>query len=275
LIPLIEIARARVPGQAGADITLLKRGSEFSIRTAGKELMNSRLHASEALLARLTCDRLERREGRRLLIGGLGMGYTLAAALEQLEPDAHITVSELVAAVIEWNRKYIGHLAGRPLDDPRVSLVQEDVAETIGRKRSAWDAILLDVDNGPDGLTRKANDRLYAIPGLKTFALRAAPRRDSGHLVLRRGRGLHPPPGAVRVSDANRECACPPARKRRAAHHLACGKTLTRNRTQVSWMPHGVIDASWRYFLCFNCIASSAPSGRCCSLSFPAVPSHR
>jgi spermidine synthase len=166
LIPLIEIARARVPGHT-EDITLLKRGSEFSIRTAGKELMNSRLHVSEALLARLACDRLERRTGRRILIGGLGMGYTLAAALEQSQPDTHITVSELVPAVVEWNRKHIGHLAGRPLDDPRVSLAQEDIAETIGRKRSAWDAILLDVDNGPDGLTRKANDRLYAIPGLK------------------------------------------------------------------------------------------------------------
>lgn len=167
MIPLIEIARARVPGQTEGDITLLKRGSEFSIRTAGKELMNSRLHASEALLARLACDRLERRTGRRILIGGLGMGYTLAAALEQSPPDTHITVSELVPAVVEWNRKYIGHLAGRPLDDPRVSIAQEDIAETIGRKRSAWDAILLDVDNGPDGLTRKANDRLYAISGLK------------------------------------------------------------------------------------------------------------
>ena len=96
------------------------------------------------------------------------MGYTLAAALEQSEPDTLITVSELIPAVVRWNRKHLGHLAGMPLDNPRVSVLEEDVVETIRKTKYGWDAILLDVDNGPDGLTRKANDRLYGKSGLKT-----------------------------------------------------------------------------------------------------------
>jgi spermidine synthase len=164
--PLEEIARAKVPGDDG-EITLHKRGTEFSIRTAGKELMNSRQHASEDILAKLTCSRLGRKTGQKILIGGLGMGYTLAAALEHSEPDTRITVCELIPAVVEWNRTFMGHLAGRPLEDPRVEVEEEDVAETIHKSESAWGAILLDVDNGPEGLTRKANDRLYSPSGLK------------------------------------------------------------------------------------------------------------
>ncbi|HUU80151.1 MAG TPA: hypothetical protein VMW90_01780 [Acidobacteriota bacterium] len=168
MIPWEEIDRAEVPGHEG-EVILLKRGTEFSIRTAGTVLMNSRLHGSEDALAELTCSRIKRKSGMRILIGGLGMGYTLAAALEQSEPDTLITVSELIPAVVRWNREHLRHLAGMPLDDPRVSVEEEDVAETISKRKSAWDAILLDVDNGPDGLTRKANDRLYSRSGLKTF----------------------------------------------------------------------------------------------------------
>ena len=164
--PWHEIDVAEVPGNGG-DITLLKRGEEFSIRTAGVELMNSRRHGSEEALARLACGRLKGRSGVRILVGGLGMGYTLAAVLEQSEPGTLVTVVELIPAVVRWNRQYMGHLAGMPLDDPSVYVAEEDVAETIARRRSAWDAILLDVDNGPDGLTRKGNDRLYSLSGLK------------------------------------------------------------------------------------------------------------
>ncbi|MFC1822425.1 hypothetical protein ACFL9T_06930 [Thermodesulfobacteriota bacterium] len=167
MIPWEEIDRVEVPGHEG-EVTLLRRGTEFSIRTAGTELMNSRVHGSEGALADLTWSRINRKSGMRILIGGLGMGYTLAAALEQAEPDTFIIVSELIPVVVRWNREHLGHLAGMPLDDPRVSVEEEDVAETIGRKKSAWDAILLDIDNGPDGLTRKANDRLYGRFGLKT-----------------------------------------------------------------------------------------------------------
>jgi len=167
VIPWEEIDRVEVPGDEG-EVTLLKRGSEFSIRTAGAELMNSRRHGSEEALAELTCSRIKRKSGLRILIGGLGMGYTLAAALGQSGPDTLITVSELIPAVVRWNREHLGHLAGMPLDDPRVSVEEEDVGATIRKRKSAWDAILLDVDNGPEGLTRKANDRLYGGAGLKT-----------------------------------------------------------------------------------------------------------
>ena len=165
MIPWVEIDRAEVPG-GEEEVILRKRGTEFSIRIAATELMNSRLHGSEDALAELTCSRISRKTGRRILIGGLGMGYTLAAALQHSGGDSLITVAELIPAVISWNREHLGHLAGDPLADGRVSVRQEDVAATITRKKSTWDAILLDVDNGPDGLTRKVNDRLYDISGL-------------------------------------------------------------------------------------------------------------
>lgn len=168
MIPWKIIDKAAIPGQKG-DITLRKRGDEFSIRTAETELMNSRQHGSEEALARLTCDRLGQKAGLRLLIGGLGMGYTLAAAIEHSKDDARFTVSELIPAVVRWNREVFGHLAGMPLNDPRVFVEQEDVAKTAEKRKSAWDAILLDVDNGPEGLTRKANDRLYTRAGLSSF----------------------------------------------------------------------------------------------------------
>jgi len=165
MIPWIEIDRVKIPGQDGY-LTLQKRGAEFSIRTAGTELMNSRRHGSEDALAEIPFSRIQRKSGVRVLIGGLGMGYTLAAALGKLAPDGRVTVSELIPAVVRWNRQHLAHLAGSPLDDPRVSVREEDVADTLRREKTAWDAVLLDVDNGPEGLTRKANDRLYDRSGL-------------------------------------------------------------------------------------------------------------
>lgn len=166
MIPWKEIDRANVPGNEG-EVILLVRDREFSIRTAGTELMNSRIHGSEESLAELTLSRLDPNANWQILIGGLGMGYTLAATLEQSSSDTQILVAELIPAVIKWNQEYLGHLAGNPLADPRVRVVKQDVVKTIGKQRSAWDAILLDVDNGPAGLTRKANDRLYGNSGLK------------------------------------------------------------------------------------------------------------
>ena len=170
MIPWEEIERAEVPG-GEEEVILRKRGTEFSIRVAATELMNSRIHGSEDALAELTCSRISRKPGRRILIGGLGMGYTLAAALQHSGDDSLITVAELIPAVIRWNRQYLGHLAGNPLADDRVFVRQEDVAKTITREKSIWDAIILDVDNGPDGLTRKVNDRLYGLSGLKNAFL--------------------------------------------------------------------------------------------------------
>ncbi len=166
MIPWQELDRVELPGQAGT-LTLRQRGSEFSIRTTETELMNSRLHGSEDALAELSYSRLNQKEDLRILIGGLGMGYTLAAALAKSDSKTLITISELIPAVVKWNRQHLGHLAGRPLDDPRVSIQEEDVVETIRRKKLFWNAILLDVDNGPNGLIQKANDRLYSISGLK------------------------------------------------------------------------------------------------------------
>jgi len=170
VIPWEEIERAEVPG-GEEEVILRKRGPEFSIRIAATELMNSRIHGSEDALAELTCSRISRKPGRRILIGGLGMGYTLAAALQHSGDDSLITVAELIPAVIRWNREHLGHLAGNPLADGRVFVRQEDVAETITREKSIWDAIILDVDNGPDGITRKVNDRLYGMSGLKNAFL--------------------------------------------------------------------------------------------------------
>ena len=170
MIPWEEIERAEVP-DGEEEVILRKRGTEFSIRVAATELMNSRSHGSEDALAELTCSRISRKRGRKILIGGLGMGYTLAAALQHSGDDSLITVAELIPAVIRWNREHLGHLAGNPLADGRVFVRQEDVAKTIAREKSIWDAIILDVDNGPDGLTRKVNDRLYGLSGLQNAFL--------------------------------------------------------------------------------------------------------
>ncbi len=172
MIPWEEIDRAEI-SENKKEITLRRRGSEFSIRTFNTELMNSRRHGSEEELAELACNRFGK-SNLRILIGGLGMGFTLAAALRFTGVNTFITVSELIPAVVKWNKEHLGHLAGMPLNNPRVILKLEDVAKTIGKEKSVWDIILLDVDNGPDGLTQKVNDRLYTISGLKKsfFALR-------------------------------------------------------------------------------------------------------
>ncbi len=166
MIPWEEIDRTDLPGSTDA-LALYRRGAEFSIRIAGTELMNSRCHASEEAMATEVCRRLEGKAGLHLLMGGLGMGFTLAAALKVLGAQARVTVSELLPAVIQWNLDYFGPLAGSPLEDIRVNVINEDVADTI-RRGAPWDAILLDVDNGPQGLTMAANNRLYDTRGLST-----------------------------------------------------------------------------------------------------------
>ncbi len=166
MIPWEEIDRAKVPGQDN-ELILRRRGQEFSIRTAGTELMNSRIHGSEEALASLAMERIHQKPALNILVGGLGMGYTLAETLKLSRPDTRILVSELIPSVISWNQDHIGHLAGMPLDDPRVRVEATDVASVIKNKKTAWDVILLDVDNGPDGLTKKSNNTLYTTAGLK------------------------------------------------------------------------------------------------------------
>ena len=155
---------AEVPD--GGELRLYQRGGHYMIRTAGTELMASHNYASEEALASLACQRVGRQRRVRFLIGGLGMGYTLAAALRQLRADAEVVVAELVPDVVRWNREHFGHLASFPLEDARVSLHEGDVAQLMRRSRGEFDAILLDVDNGPEGLTREKNDWLYGSAGL-------------------------------------------------------------------------------------------------------------
>ncbi|HSH57074.1 MAG TPA: hypothetical protein VK965_03880 [Halomonas sp.] len=162
-----EIGTASIPGQ-GTRLRLLKRNDEFSIRIAGSpgELMNTRLHASEDALAELACRRVAERPATRVLVGGLGMGFTLAAALAALGEDAEVVVAELVPGVVEWNRGALGAAAGHPLNDARTRVVVGDVGELLRGEPGGFDAILLDVDNGPEGLTRRENDWLYSPKGL-------------------------------------------------------------------------------------------------------------
>lgn len=165
MIPWQHLDTAQVPGD-GDELRLMRRGSEFSIMTGGIELMNSRLSGSEEAMATLAFERIGDRPGARVLIGGLGMGFTLRAALAAFGPDARIVVAELVPAVVAWARGPLAALHGASLDDPRVTLRQGDVGEAIRAGDAAFDAILLDVDNGPGGLSRKENDGLYGPAGL-------------------------------------------------------------------------------------------------------------
>src|SRR4029078_11856375 len=151
---------------AGDNLALIRRGKEFSIMLGTNELMNSRLSGSEAALATLAAKKIEQVAKPHMLIGGLGMGFTLRAALGALGNKAQIMRVELVRAVVAWARGPMAAIFGDSLGDPRVSIREADVTEIIRAHRSKFDAILLDVDNGPEGLTRKANDALYNSAGL-------------------------------------------------------------------------------------------------------------
>src|SRR5215212_10283051 len=168
MIPWKHIDTARVPG-AEVELRLMERGSAFSMKLGKNELMNSRLSGSEEALATLACRRIRTVKRPHLLIGGLGMGFTLRAALAVLGPEARIMVAELVPAVIAWARGPMAQLFGDSLADPRASIHQADAVEVIRSHVCAFDAILLDVDNGPEGLIRKANDALYDAQGLKNI----------------------------------------------------------------------------------------------------------
>ena len=164
MTPRQLIGTARIPG--GEELRLFRRGADFMIVLDRNELMSSRMSGSEEALATMACERLGTRATPHLLIGGYGMGFTLRAALGRLDARARITVAELVPEIIAWARGPMAALAAGCLDDPRVTLREDDVAIVIEGATAAYDAILLDVDNGPDGLVRLANDRLYTPSGL-------------------------------------------------------------------------------------------------------------
>jgi len=159
------LATATAP--EGGSLRLMRRGDEFSIRLAGgNELMNSRLGGSEEALATLALDALGNRPAPRVLIGGLGMGFTLRAAQRIVPPDAQLVVAEIVPELIGWASEHMAGVFGACLADPRVEMRLGDVGAMIRAAAGSYDAILLDVDNGPDGLTRADNDALYGPAGL-------------------------------------------------------------------------------------------------------------
>jgi spermidine synthase len=216
MLPWIQLDSATIPGEDG-ELRLKRRGSEFSIMLGANELMNSRLSGSEEALATLSWERIKTHPKPRVLIGGLGMGFTLRAALAVLPEDAGVTVAELVPAVVAWARGPMAEVFKGCLDDPRVGIHQGDVGEAIRAGKAAYDAILLDVDNGPDGLTRKSNDRLYDFAGLR--AARDALRRGGVLAVWSSG---HDPDFTRRLKDSgfSVDVVNTRANRKRGARHV-------------------------------------------------------
>ena len=171
--PTVKIATAHTPD--GGEMVLYQHDRDFTITINGEDLMLSRHHESELELARLGCAHLAGRKAPSMLIGGLGMGYTLRQALDMLSPHAHVVAGELLGEVVEWNRQFFGELNGQPLADERVDLKTGDIVELISRSKNSFDAILLDIDNGPSAMTYSGNSRLYGYEGI--LACRLALRK--------------------------------------------------------------------------------------------------
>jgi len=163
--PTVRIATTRTPD--GGEMELYQHDRDFSIKINGQDLMHSRQHESELELARLGCAHLAGSNAPSILIGGLGLGYTLRQVLDILSPHARVVVCELLSAVVEWNREFLGELNGQPLGDERVDIKTGDIVELISRSKSRFDAILLDIDNGPSAITNSGNHRLYGYDGIQ------------------------------------------------------------------------------------------------------------
>ena len=176
MIPWKLLDTAQIPGNGG-ELQLSRRNTEFSISIGGGGvLMSTRAHGSEDALAEFACSKIAGRSRPRVLIGGLGMGFTLAAALHHLGANAEVVVAELVPAVVAWNRGPLGEHAGHPLQDQRTTVREIDVTKILKAERQAYDAILLDVDNGPKGMTRKKNNWLYTLDGLTASYVALRPK---------------------------------------------------------------------------------------------------
>lgn len=172
MIPWEHLGDADIPGSDG-QLSLFRRDREYSLRLERVELMNSRMHESEEELARAAIG--AHAAPRQVLIGGLGMGFTLRAALDLLSAEARVTVAELVPEVVDWNHRFLADLSGRPLDDSRVKVAVADVAVVMQRAAGSFDLILLDTDNGPEGTSAEANERLYQAAGLNEAVMALRP----------------------------------------------------------------------------------------------------
>jgi spermidine synthase len=170
MIPWVKLGTAHIPNNGG-ELIFSQRGDEFSIRLSGirGELMNSRVNNSEKELATLGCAYVKSIDNAHVLVGGLGMGFTLAAALDAVTKSSHVTVAELVPEVLEWNQGPLGNCANNPLKDPRTKVYIGDVKTLLSTHKPTYDAILLDVDNGPEGLTHKQNNWIYSEAGLQSI----------------------------------------------------------------------------------------------------------
>ena len=170
MIPWTLLGTADIPNNGG-QLKLTQREKEFSIHLKGVrgELMNSRVHSSELALAELGCSHLKSKPNAVVLVGGLGMGFTLSAALKSVTESSEVIVAELVPEVVEWNKGELGQCAGRPLDDARTKVHLGDVAQLLNKKKPTYDAVLLDVDNGPEGFTQAGNNNLYSLPSLQNI----------------------------------------------------------------------------------------------------------
>ncbi|MFH2203133.1 MAG: hypothetical protein ABIJ96_08480 [Elusimicrobiota bacterium] len=216
MIPWKLLDQVSFPG--GGALRLYNRGEEFSINLDASILMNSSLHASEDGLASIACARFRGKPKPAILIGGLGMGYTLAEALKRVGPGARLVVAEIVPAVVKWNRGPLSHLAGHPLKDRRVTVLEQDVAETIRAGREVYSAILLDVDNSPEGLTREVNNWLYSPAGLEAAFSALQPRGVLGVWSARPDRKF-----VKRLKKAGfrvEEIAARARNKHRGGHHI-------------------------------------------------------
>ena len=163
--PTIKLGTTNTPD--GGEMILYQHELDFSIKINGRELMNSRQHESEMELASLGCAHLSDHATPCVLIGGLGMGYTLRRTLDMLGPDASVFVSELLPAVVDWNREFMGQLNNQPLEDKRVEVVTGDIYQLLSQSKSRFDAILLDIDNGPIAIVDSGNQRLYSPAGIQ------------------------------------------------------------------------------------------------------------
>tara|TARA_B110000908_G_C10261907_1_gene459943 strand:+ start:1409 stop:2086 length:678 start_codon:yes stop_codon:yes gene_type:complete len=177
MIPWTLLGSAQIPNNGG-ELKFSQRGDEFSIRLSGirGELMNSRLYNSEKELAQLGCAHIQSANNAQVLVGGLGMGYTLSAALKAVSENSQVTVAELIPEVVVWNQGPMGNCANNPLQDPRTKVHIGDVRELLNIRQPTFDAILLDVDNGPEGLTQKGNNSIYSLQGLDNIYKNLRPK---------------------------------------------------------------------------------------------------